>query len=250
MIKSIRYGNLEGPFAPVDDASLRPVVRGWANAGDHVEQVVVKRVAHFELVREVLCNLLAQAVDLPVPTPYVLDTRESDWDGGPDRFVFATSYEGHSSLLARTRMNPVLLNELARWPKLSAAIAFDSWIANEDRTASNLLFAGRSRFLLIDHGEALPNRMREDTKVRNGLAKHLVAAHSSPSPFELAGRVKAAAVNFGHVDFAQLTTAALLGGWEPDRLFDECIDLLTARLNRLPELIEEEYRLGQGQLLA
>lgn len=98
--------------------------------------------------------------------------------------------------------------------------------------------------------QALGRHIREDTKVRNGLAKHLVAAHSSTSPFELAGRVKAAAVNFGHVDFAQLTTAALLGGWEHDRLFDECVDLLTARLNRLPELIEEEFRLGQGQLLA
>ena len=89
MIKSIGYGNLEGPFASADAANPRPVVRGWANTGDHVAQVVVKRVAHFELVREVLCNLLAQAVDLPVPTPYVLDTRESDWDGGPDWLVRA-----------------------------------------------------------------------------------------------------------------------------------------------------------------
>lgn len=250
MIKSVRYGSLEGPLARLDDAKSRAVARGWANTDNQVAQVIVKRVPHFELVREVLCNLLAQAVDLPVPTPYVLDTQGSDWDGASDRFVFATSYDGHSSLLARGRMNPVLRDELGRWPKLPAAIAFDAWIANEDRTASNLLFAGRRGFVLIDHGDALPNRIRETTQVRNGLAKHLVATHGGTSSFELADRVKAAAVNFGHVDFAQLKTAALLGNWEREHLFDPCVDLLTARLNRLPELIEEEFRLGQGQLLA
>lgn len=131
-----------------------------------------------------------------------------------------------------------------------AAIAFDAWIANEDRTASNLLFAGRRGFLLIDHGDALPNRIREATQVPNGLAKHFVATHSGTSPFELADRIEAAAVSFGQVNFTQLRTAALLGNWEREHLFDPCVDLLTARLNRLPELIEGEFRLGQGQLLA
>lgn len=250
MIKALKIGTLEGPMMPVDATASHAVARAWAITTTRPSQVVVKRVPHFQLVREVICNLLAQIVELPVPTPYVLDTRGSDWDDGEHPFAFATDYEGYSSLLGRARQSPSTVQRLAGWPKFHATVAFDEWIANDDRTLSNLLLAGPRNFLLIDHGESLPNHMSDATKFRNGLARHLVASETSTNPHDLARRVKTACAHFGHANFAQLAAASHSGAWDGTPQFAECLRLLEARLNRLPELIEEEFRLGQGQLLA
>ena len=224
--------------------------RGWAYTTAGIAPVAFKRIPHHQLVREVLCNLLAQMVGLPVPTPCVLDIRESElWDG-EESFVFATSYEGHSDLLQRARLSPTVVSRLVRWPNFLEMIAFDEWIANEDRTLSNLLFAGGREFLLIDHGESLPNYMSKGTKFRNGLARHLIASEPGTTRQSLAQRVKDSCAEFGQLDFRQLETAALLGSWKGNPEFGECVRLLQDRVNELPALIEEEFQVGQAQLLA
>ena len=211
---------------------------------------MVKRQPHFQLVREVLCNVLAQMVELPVPTPFLLDVRECDDWVGDENFAFATRDAGHGDLLRPMRQSPTMVYDLVRWPKFLAATAFDEWIANEDRTLSNLLFAGRRDFILIDHGEALPNYMNAGTKLRNGLARHLNASENAAPREVLAKRVQEFRVNFGRGNWRQLETAALLGAWQGEPQFGECVRLLRARLNNLPTLIEEEFRVGQAQLLA
>lgn len=224
--------------------------RGWAHTTAGIVSVAFKRIPHHQLVREVLCNLLAQMVGIPVPTPCVLDIRESElWDG-KEPFVFGTSYEGHSDLLRRARLSPTVVNRLVRWPSFLAAIAFDEWVANEDRTPSNLLFVGGREFLLIDHGEALPNYMNKETKFRNGFARHLIASESGTPRQSLAQRVKEACAEYGQLDFRQLETAALLGSWKGNPEFGECVRLLQDRVNELPALIEEGFQVGQAQLLA
>ncbi len=248
--RGLTFGTLEAPLMPLSSVGSHPVARGWAVTTGRPMEVVVKRLPPFQLVREVVCNLLADMVGLPVPGAYVLDTRGSDWDGGEHRYVFGTGYEGFSSLLRPARESPAALSSITRWPGFLAAIAFDEWVANEDRTLSNLLFAGQRSFLLIDHGEALPNHMNDDTKLRNRLARHLVASEPSTDRHDLSQRVKAACSDFGSADFAQLRAAAMLGSWNGDPQFSECLRLLQTRLNALPALIEEEFRLGQGQLLA
>ena len=191
-----------------------------------------------------------QMVGIPVPTPCVLDIRESElWDG-KDRFAFGTSYEGHSDLLRRARLSPTVVSRLVRWPSFLGAIAFDEWIANEDRTPSNLLFVGGREFLLIDREESLPNYMNKETRFRNGFARHLIASESGTPRQSLAQRVKEACAEFGQLDFRQLETAALLGSWKGNHEFGECVRLLQDRVNELPAPIEEEFQVGQAQLLA
>ena len=226
------------------------MARGWAITTGRPALVVVKRLPRFQLVREVVCSLLAELVGIPVPTPYVLDTQGSEWDEGEPRYVFGTGYEGYSDLLSPARESPVAVQRLLQWPSFLAAVGFDEWIANEDRTLSNLLVAGRRDFLLIDHGEALPNHMGDDTKLRNGLARHLVASESSANRHDLVQSVKAACVHFGAVELAPLETAGMVGSWNGNPEFSACLRLLHRRLSALPALIEEEFRLGQGQLLA
>ena len=249
MIETIQFGVLEGPLTRLPGRRSHVVGRGWARTTAGVVPVAFKHAPHHQLVREVLCNLLAQMVGIPVPTPCVLDIRESElWDGG-ESFVFGTSYEGYSDLLQRTRQSSTVVNRLVRWPNFLAAIAFDEWVANEDRTLSNLLFVGPREFLLIDHGESLPNRMSKDTKFRNGLARHLIASDPRAARQSLAQRVKNSCAEFGQLDYRQLETAALLGSWKGNPEFGECTRLLKDRVNELPALIEEEFHVGQAQLL-
>ena len=148
-----------------------------------------------------LCNLLAQAVTLPVPVPYVLDVRQSSWATPNASHVFGTEYGPGRSLMRAARQAPATRSHLLQWPTLLAAIAFDEWIANGDRTASNLLYMGPKDFQLIDHGEALPNRISAKTKLANRLARHLVASEPTAHPQDLSQRVLASCANFGTVNF-------------------------------------------------
>ena len=250
MIETMRFGTLEGPIVPLPGRGSQATGRGRANTTAGTELVAFKRIPRHQLVREVLCNLLAQMVGIPVPTPFVLDIRESElWDGA-EPFVFGTRYVGYRDLLQRVRQSPTAVDRLVSWPSFLASVAFDEWIANEDRTLSNLLFAGRREFLLIDHGEALPNRMNEGTKFRNGLARHLIASEPRTPRQSLAQRVKESCAEFGQLDFRQLEIAALLGSWNGNPEFGECLRLLRDRVNELPALIEKEFQVGQAQLLA
>src|SRR3546814_1489007 len=45
----------------------------------------------------------------------------------------------------------LLTAELCRWPAVTAACAFDEWLANVDRYPRNLLRRGHADFCLIDH---------------------------------------------------------------------------------------------------
>ena len=250
MIETIQFGTLEGPIVRLPGLGSHMTGRGWARTTGGIVPMAFKHTPHHQLVREVLCNLLAQIVGIPVPTPCVLDIRESELWAGEESFVFGTSYEGYSDLLQRARLSPTVVNRLVRWPNLPAAIAFDEWIANEDRTPSNLLFIGGREFLLIDHGESLPNYMSKGTKFRNGLARHLIASEPGATRQSLAQRVKESCAEFGQLDYRQLETAALLGAWKGDPEFGECMRLLQDRVNELPALIEKEFQVGQAQLLA
>ena len=236
-------------MAPVSGRGMDQLVRGWAVTSRGAGVVVAKRVQRYQLVREVLGSLLAQVLDLPTPTPYVLDATMSNWPtADANRYVFATEYQALGDLSRRAVQAPETSARLAVWRRLPRVIAFDTWIANGDRTPANLLHSTGGDFLLIDHGDALPSGMRPSTASRNGLARHMVATQAHRSPQELALSVRDACADFGSVEFKRLSAAASVDGWGGNPEFGECVRLLGDRLNELPGLIEEEFRLGQGQL--
>ena len=134
----------------------RVLAQGWA--GD--TRVIAKSVPRHELIREVVCNLLAQAIGLPVPYCFVVESEQQHLeDVTKTKHWFATQYFGASSYRHVVRSNLMQTMDLTKWPHFLPSIAFDTWIGNQDRTMTNLLFEGRNRYSLIDHGEALPQNM-------------------------------------------------------------------------------------------
>lgn len=205
-------------------------------------RVLAKTVSRAELIREVLCNLLAQAASIRVPDCFVLHTSQD----GDERW-FASAQSGNDYLRA-FRGNQANFEGLQHGPSLWRLIAFDTWIGNEDRTPKNLLFQAPGEFLPIDHGEALPSGMKPDSRYRNMLARHLIAEERD-SPQALAAQVRQAMASFADVNFSQILMAGLPEGWNANPEFTEWCSVLRERLRNLPDLIEAEFRTGQGSTI-
>jgi hypothetical protein len=52
-----------------------------------------------------------------------------------------------------------LMDIVAGWSKVSDTIAFDDWVANQDRHLGNILVEGKNKVFLIDHGN-LPVKLQ------------------------------------------------------------------------------------------
>lgn len=81
-----------------------------------------------------------------------------------------------------------LMNLVAGWDKVSDAIAFDDWVANEDRHLGNIMVAGENRIYLFDHSN-LPITLNwqasqlDPTHIaKNVLTSNLYALNCTPLP--------------------------------------------------------------------
>ena len=157
------------------------------------------------------------------------------------RFAFGTLATDVRELQGM-RNDTVLRSQLPRWRHLALAIAFDEWIANDDRTPSNLLFRGASEFVLIDHGDAIPSGLAPDgASTTNLLARLAYSDVSRDEELAAVRRVQQAATAFSRVDMAAIENASLAGSWDPDAMLQECCRLLTDRLPNLPDLIARRF---------
>lgn len=250
-VRSLSVFDLHEPIVPIDDG--KGVVQAWAGNGE-LFPVFVKPCRSYQLVREVLCNLLANALGLPVPRAVLLDVSSSP-EGrhllelhGEGKFAFGVERRGVDlrQVLRRNRRTEDMLLD---WPLLPRAIAFDEWVGNEDRTAGNLLFEGRGRYLLIDHEQALPTTFAPTTKIRNGLAEHAKAVGYAGEHQVFAERVKDELARFASVSLDGIRRATLGGAWKAEPELSECIRLLEDRLPSLPSLVDQEFASSQGRLL-
>ena len=181
-------------------------------------QVVAKDCSHAELVREVLCNRLALMLGLPVPNSFVVDTHNSSWPC-QQRFTYATELQGNYRSYSLTlRDSRITRDFLQAWPFLEKAILFDEWIANSDRTPANLLFDSQSTFMLIDHGETLPQALHPATHTSaNYLASHLLSTRSAKlkSGQSLTDLMSPALDKFKELDLTKLEFSTPEGSWTP-----------------------------------
>jgi len=127
---------------------------------------ILKDLEPKELCNELLASACATALGLPIPTTYLAVVRDNNLpakkgpktvDGLP--LVLASADVSTPSLIFRLKaVNPGqilgLLKELIAWADLGKLYAFDTWIANIDRHAGNLIFGGKDAIWLIDHGHS------------------------------------------------------------------------------------------------
>lgn len=240
MITSARIGEFQIIREESSKAGQR---RAHGVYGNH--RLFAKQTTPQELVREVLCNLLAQAAGIPVPKCFVIKPSGGAAD---DQFWFATEVAGRNYARA-ARSNLVQTTDFTNWRFFLQTVAFDSWIANDDRTPQNLLFLGLNEYALIDHGEALPEAMEASDSFRNNLVQHMIAANPDVARRTLAKQVTDSARRFADIKFSEIQMAGMPRGWRGNPEFARYCILLTDRLNHLPQLIETEFGTAQGNLI-
>ena len=115
-----------------------------------------------ELVAELVAAKCGRAAELPIPEPLLTEIHQS-------RLPMESAFRGNDVIVGFVSMSAgetaksfeqfLQRNEyggLANWNQLLETIAFDEWIANEDRNPTNLLYCPDTKtYWLIDHGNAL-----------------------------------------------------------------------------------------------
>lgn len=112
------------------------------------------------LVNEITGYILAKGCNLPVPkfVGLIRTSNEhfSDESNIYNEWCFLTSELDGETPLSFYEVNDMekcqsLMNLIANWSKVHDAIAFDDWIANEDRHIGNIMVAGKDKIYLFDH---------------------------------------------------------------------------------------------------
>jgi hypothetical protein len=170
----------------------------WSRSED--TKGYIKRFEHknsLALCNEITGYLIAKGCDLPVPkfaglikveSQQFNDTTNdfSDW-----AFVVSSlpgSTPGSFYSVSDINNCAALMSLVAGWDKICDAIAFDDWVANEDRHLGNIMVEGKNKISLFDHSN-LPITLNWEAKqlipnycANNVLLKNLYALNCTPLP--------------------------------------------------------------------
>ncbi|MDN7126464.1 hypothetical protein J6J08_03615 [Pseudidiomarina sp. 1APR75-33.1] len=177
------------------------------------------------LVNEVTGYIIAKNCDLPVPEyAGLIKTNpehfgENDNTFGDWSFVVSElrgSAPGSFFALKDIKRCKALMDLVAGWGKVSDAIAFDDWVANEDRHLGNLLVAGKNRIYLFDHSN-LPitlnwraDQLNPEHVAKSVLAHNLYQLNCTPLPV----RSRVAHATSYHEDVYSNTKDELTYWWD------------------------------------
>ena len=153
----------------------------YAESGSTI--AYVKMLEPQQVISEVVCALLGVALELNMPTPFLVYVERVNLNGSQkwkanesSRVCFGSEDAKHPSfrqiIKMQQGMTNALLNELLNWSGYKPTAWFDEWTANNDRHPGNLLYDGKE-FWLIDHGHAftgpqwMPSDLDPDRQVDN-----------------------------------------------------------------------------------
>ena len=155
---------LPGGRALVDGKGVSDTYVGMIETAASRKPAYVKFVPPRELANELLGSVLASAIGLRTPKPYIVLAQRADYPsarGFEDATIvstiaFATEQVGHLSLARRVDLQSMEAKRslVAAWKEWPDVIAFDDWIANGDRHAGNYLVGAPGEVWLIDHGHS------------------------------------------------------------------------------------------------
>jgi len=148
-----------------DSGNVNPTYRGQILApGDIMKSAFIKDLRQQELGLELLIAAVGKLLGVPIPNSYlVVSNKALPTSNGPtistgERLLFASEDAETPSLTRFANSTPekqkAVLEALLKLKPIDALFSFDTWIANIDRHAGNLLL-GPNGLWFIDHGHAL-----------------------------------------------------------------------------------------------
>lgn len=216
----------------------------------------VKRFAQNDVLG--LCNeitgyLIAKASELPVPKfAGLINTKDNQFpasDSSLYEWAFVVSNLPGSTPGSFYQLGDVvkcksLMNLVAGWSKISDVIAFDDWVANEDRHLGNIMVSGKNNIYLFDHSN-LPIQLNWSAKqldanyeAKSVLLNNLFALGCTPLPV----KSKVADATANHEDYYNKVKKELGYWWEILLSKDD------ERREALEKFIRERAQLGASRV--
>lgn len=238
----------QGAGAPLDDD------------GDDVP-IYFRLATGSVIAAELVCSLLAQALGLPTPQPYLLEIAadalpESRFlQPGQPRICVATFDVGGTTFgQLLNAQSDYARKLLLHWKHLVPTISFDEWIANVDRNWGNILFVANALWL-IDHADTLGGSSRQlfpladlyETSFTNKLAALLERGSAGQRLGTLQQAREWLTFTAGGLDLDSTVELAELQRWHSPVEERELLDFLQKRLLLTYSLLCN--RLGHSQLL-
>jgi hypothetical protein len=162
------------PIAPMGDGKRALTHLAHVRVNDLTHRAYVKAYPNHlprGLTNEVVGHALAKIHGLPQPDSYLVDVpRDALLSLYPEVTIPDSAVTCFCSVEEADRFGRTvgsakmffgdanvagLAEKLVGWSGCAALVAFDQWLANNDRNTGNLLYEGRGKFMIIDHGEIL-----------------------------------------------------------------------------------------------
>lgn len=231
-----------------------------AAAGDADADVPIyfRLAERHTLAAELVCAVMARALGLPTPQPYVLHIAPGVLPGSrfadvaQTHLCVATHDLGGQDFAQLLRQDTDFAKKLLReWALLVPTATFDEWVANLDRNFGNILFVAQSLWL-IDHAEAFggcnrplfPLRGLTKTAFTNKLALLLGEGNPARRKARLVEAKQWLTLTAGSLNVEQLANHA--HPWQNPDEERELVDFLQNRLAITHQLLC--HRLGHPEL--
>lgn len=211
------------------------------------------------IVAELLCSVIARALGLPAPEPFVVLVAPEALPKSPLaqaaglHLTVATRDLGGSTFAQLLREDSHFAQALiSKWHHLLPVAVLDEWLANDDRNMGNIIYIAQTLYI-IDHAEAFGGSHRalfplvditHDT-FTNKLAG-LLDGDASQRQSWLNKAKEWLTFTAGGLDMQAALSVAQITRWQSDEEEAELLHFITTRLSVTHHLLCN--RLGHPQL--
>ena len=232
------------------DEGVRGSVRGFVSLAGGIVDAYVKVVPPREIAVECVCALLARQLNLEAPEPLIVFVPAALSGTAADSLAFGCITVSHGNLRPWFAQigDSAMKRRLRAWTELVPAACFDEWIANHDRHGGNILYDGRDRFWLIDHGMAVAQELSVETAVKNILFDVAVEGLSDQDMTMLKPKALGVMENFAEQTLFSILDEIPLGLWDPT--FQQAVGIwLNERQAHLLRLAGDRVPTNQGNFI-
>lgn len=237
-------------FGENENVSL--TYRGQVRTEDgFTKHAIIKDLPLLELCNELLAYTLAVSLNLPTPECHLglvnggaLHTKEAPTTTDGCNLVFISIDVKTPNLTTQIKNTnnagkKQIVSHLTKWKSLSHVYAFDTWVANIDRHAGNLLFGGKDEIWIIDHGYCFtgPNwaslSIDPNKPYRNRMSEWLTKLLSDNERVEKAKEVPSFVQLLENFDAAEIFNSSYINKLLPIELVEVLKDFLQKRVSKV-----------------
>jgi hypothetical protein len=215
-------------------------------------KLFIKLLTREQILIECVAAMVGRAHDLPIPQPHIVGVKGAQLPG------FTPTYRGWAygaedsdtpSLARMTRDKNEIMRRIRSWKRWSEAAAFDTWIGNEQRGASALLWSDdATKVGLMNHEHSFPEWLQPEAESANQILEIICKECDEFSRQRHRKSVMRATEHYPTTDLD-----GVKGPWSTHFVdaakLERLLTFLASRLGHLPELIAIAAGTRQQDLL-